>query len=404
MGRGGGKSGGGMSRGGSRGFSSSRSSSGSSRGGSSFGSSGRGGGSLFGGSSRRTSPPPSSKRNPSSSRRTPPPPPGRMPPPPPRPRRYRTYGPTTVFVDTSGRRRTAGTEDATYRRSAGNAEDEAYRRSAAGTGTSGYSGKKKAGIPGWYKVLCIFMAVVVISLLVAAANARSAAQGNVTREKLGADACISTDKLIDDELDWITDMGTVKKGMDYFYDKTGVQPYLLICDNMDGKGEEITDDEAEGYLRDLYDSMYSDEGHMIFAFLEYEPSEYITFLYTGRSADSVIDADARGIFLDNADRYYTDTSLPDEEFFAKTFRSSADTIMEDAAGNAKSALTYVIASIVLVVIMVCGLICFKIAEQKRREAEEMRQILNTPVGSTEYSPEEEDLINKYSDENQGGNN
>ena len=55
-------------------------------------------------------------------------------------------------------------------------------------------------------------------------------------------------------------------------------------------------------------------------------------------------------------------------------------------------------------LMAAGLIFFKAAQQKRREAEEMRKILETPVGDMGYSPEEEDLIHKYSDENQGGNN
>ncbi|MGN0658003.1 MAG: hypothetical protein ACI4LA_00215 [Emergencia sp.] len=357
MGRGGGRSGGGgMSRGGSRGFSSSRSSSGSSRGGSSFG-----------GSSGRSASSPG--RSPSHRTKT----------------AGTVFRPTTVFIG-SGRR------NSTY-----------------GGGTSGgqqkpYPPKKKRGIPGWYKFLCIVMTLVVIFLLFSAVHARNAAADTVTREKLGAEACISTDQVIDDQLGWLTDKGTVRSAISYFYDKTGVQPYLLLCDNLNGKGGEITDAEAESFLEELYDSLYSDEGHMIFVFMEYESSEYVTFLYTGRSADSVMDADARGIFLDNADRYYTDSSLSDEEYFAKIFRASADTIMEDAAGNARSALIYVVLSVVILVVMAAGLILFKSAEQKRREAEEMRKILETPVGGTGYSPEEEELINKYSDENQGGNN
>ena len=66
---------------------------------------------------------------------------------------------------------------------------------------------------------------------------------------------------------------------------------------------------------------------MIFVFMEYEESEYITFLYTGEDADSLMDEEAKEIFLTNADRYYTDSSLSDEEYFAKIFRDSADDIM-----------------------------------------------------------------------------
>lgn len=380
MGRGGGSrggGGGGMSRGGGRGFSSGRSSSGGShRGGASFsGSSGRGGG-MPHGSMGNT--PPRGPRGPMV--------------PPPRPRRYGpVFRPTTIFVSSGRNRNTANTGSLnTGNAYTGNHAEPTYQNE-----------KKKKGIPGWYKGLCVLMAIIVLFLLVSAGKARSAAQDSKTREKLGPEACISTDQVMDDQLGWITDTKTVEDGMDYFYDKTGVQPYLLICGEMDGKTGDITDDEAESYLESLYNSLYEDEGHMIFVFMEYADSQYVTFLYTGRSADSVMDADARGIFLDNADQYYTDSSLSDEEYFAKIFKASADTVMADVAGNARSALVYVIISIVILIILVIGLIYFKTAEQKRKEAEEMRKILETPVGSTGNSPEEEDLINKYS--NQGGN-
>lgn len=147
------------------------------------------------------------------------------------------------------------------------------------------------------------------------------------RAKLAPEACVRSDRVLEDLLDWLSDTEEVTNAMDYFYDKTGIQPYLLICDSMDGKGGEITDAEAEEFLDRRYTSLYSDEGHMIFVFMEYEESEYITFLYTGRDADVLMDGEAKEIFLTNADRYYTDSSLSDEAYFAKIFRDSADEIM-----------------------------------------------------------------------------
>lgn len=147
------------------------------------------------------------------------------------------------------------------------------------------------------------------------------------RSKLAAEACVRSDKVLEDSLDWLSDVKEVTDAIDYFYDKTGIQPYLLICDRIDGKGGEITDDEAKDYLERLYTSLYEDEGHMIFVFMEYEESEYITFLYTGAEADSLMDGEGKEIFLTNADRYYTDSSLSDEAYFAKIFRDSADDLM-----------------------------------------------------------------------------
>lgn len=227
--------------------------------------------------------------------------------------------------------------------------------------------------------------------MVAAGMARHNAANTVTREKLPESACISTNHWIDDEVDWLSDTITVENAMRYFYMKTGVQPYLLITDNIDGKGGKITDAEAEQALKAIYDRLYDDEGHMIFAFMEYADSEYITWIYTGRSADSVIDADAREIILHNADRFYTDSSLSDDEFFAKVFKKSADTIMQDSSGDAMAATIYTIISVIILVLMAGGLIVFKLREQRMKEREQIKQVLNTNIGSADI----QDLEEKY---------
>lgn len=243
----------------------------------------------------------------------------------------------------------------------------------------------------------VLMAIMVIfsaMLFWNAAQARSDAAGHPVREKLAESACITEDVWIDDSLDWLGNDTSVREAMKYFQDKTGIQPYLLITDNLDGKGGEITDKEAETYLAGLYDSLYSDEGHMIFTFMEYAPSQYITYLYTGTAADSVMDADARNLFLDCADRYYADSSLSDAEFFEKVFEKAADQIMEDTAGHARAAVLYAVCGAAVLLVMAAGLILFKIQEKKAAEAETLKKILDTPVG---LSSEEEELKNKYSE-------
>ena len=214
------------------------------------------------------------------------------------------------------------------------------------------------------------------------------------REKLAESACITEDVWINDSLDWLGNDTSVRKAMKYFQEKTGIQPYLFITDNLDGKGGEITDKEAETYLADLYDSLYSDEGHMIFTFMEYAPSQNVTYLYTGTAADSVMDTDARNLFLDCADRYYADSSLSDAEFFEKVFVKAADQIMEDTAGHARAAVLYAVCGAAVLLVMAAGLILFKIQEKKAAEAETLKKILDTPVG---LSSEEEELKNKYSE-------
>lgn len=264
---------------------------------------------------------------------------------------------------------------------------------ARANGETAATRRRESWLPGWYVILMAVTAAVMILLLFQAASARSAAVGSVTREKLPASACVSSDQWLDDELDWITDQKTVTDAMQYFYDRTGVQPYLLIDDELAGKGESLTDAEAEDALVNLYDSLYRDDGHMIFAFIEYAPSEYLAYVYTGLAADSVVDANARGVFLGNVDRYYSDSSLTDEEFFAAVFRKTADTIMEDASGEASAATAYAVLCAALFIVMVGGLFLFKRREQRLREKDQLKEILSAPISS----PEEQELEKKYGD-------
>ncbi|MCD8083277.1 MAG: hypothetical protein LUE86_07215 [Clostridiales bacterium] len=391
MGRGGGSGGGrsgGFSSGGGRGFSS-RSSGGSFGGSSGRSSSGRGGG--MNGMSRS-----GGARGGAGMGRTPGYGRGPVPPPPPpRPRR-RTIWP--VFFP-FGRTYYGGAYQ-TYRSGSDAASTAGNTTQAGGDGT--YTpppygeptyGEKRGGIPGWYKFLSVIMLIVAVLLLWNAARASSASKNaGVAREKLDSSACTLSGQWIGDELDGFRDTRTVTDAMQYFYDETGVQPYLLICDNMDGAGGQITDSQAETYLSDLYDSLYGDEGHMIFAFMEYQTSRYLTYVYTGTAADTVMDETARDTFLNIADRYYTDQSLSDEEYFAKIFTEAADTIMADPGAKSRSAMIYALAAVAILVIMTVGLIAFKIQEKKVEEARELRDIIDTPIPK---SPEEEELERKY---------
>lgn len=95
-----------------------------------------------------------------------------------------------------------------------------------------------------YKLPAIVAAIALAACLILGMLAVSAKETK-PREKLWDSACISSDSWIDARLGWLADIGQVTDAMRYFYGKTGVQPYLFICDSLDGKGGESTDGEAE---------------------------------------------------------------------------------------------------------------------------------------------------------------
>lgn len=147
-----------------------------------------------------------------------------------------------------------------------------------------------------------------------------------TRDQLAADACIESDQWIDDQAGWLDDQQSVVDAMRSFYEQTGIQPYLVIADSIDGNKNYATGD-AEQYLRERYDELYDDDGHLILLFCEPYENEYDPYLLVGTAAQQVVDTDGENIIYEAIDRWYTDKSLTDDEYFARIFVASANALM-----------------------------------------------------------------------------
>lgn len=212
------------------------------------------------------------------------------------------------------------------------------------------------------------------------------------RKPLSAAACVESDQWYDDQIDWITDGTQMVQGLKTFYKATGVQPYVIITDSVNGKGADLTDDEAEAYMQERYDSLFADEGHLIFLFMEYESSVYKEYLYLGNQASSVIDREAQEIIYDYADYYYT-SDLDDNHFFSTVFEKSAERVMRKTTTSEDILINLVKAICVMVIISVIGFIVVKRKKYAAREAEEKRRILETPIENLTDT----DLKNKYKD-------
>ena len=97
-------------------------------------------------------------------------------------------------------------------------------------------------------------------------------RSTIQREALPAEKCKAIDKWFQDDWgDWINEKyedESLQYGLEYFYKKTGVQPYLWIM------GEEGKDYMSEGSIEELAEETYKemfgdDEGHVLVVFREY---------------------------------------------------------------------------------------------------------------------------------------
>ncbi len=119
----------------------------------------------------------------------------------------------------------------------------------------------------------------------------------------------------------------VEAALAHFYEKTGVQPYLLILNEIDGDKKPGL--KAVGtYLTDRYIELFgTDEGHYIFLYLAHEDTSYTLYYIPGLDAMTVVDDEVSEILLDCVEWYYQ-TAASYNEMFAKAFVHTADAIID----------------------------------------------------------------------------
>ena len=188
--------------------------------------------------------------------------------------------------------------------------------------------------------------------------------------------------------DWIHNPAKLEAGMKNFYKETGVQPYLYLTDSLDGNYNP-SNAEAEAFAQKLYDSLFDDEAHLLLIFMEDE-GRYHSWCLTGTQADSVIDNEAREILLDLIDRYYY-SDLDEDEMFSQAFDDAGKRIMTVTRSPWVSVLIVVG---VLGVVIVLFIWWRKAKAQKAKEAQQVEDILNTPL-ETFGDTEAENLAKKY---------
>ena len=218
------------------------------------------------------------------------------------------------------------------------------------------------------------------------------------REKLPADAVTKTDWYTDADGDWVHNPSRLTSGLERFYDKTGVQPYVYILPN----GTTTSTQELQQRAETLYDELFQDEGHFLLVFCDDGNGSFACGYTVGTAASAVMDSEALGILADELDYAYNNAAS-DEEVFSDAFERTAERIMSAAEDEAAGQSLLVVGGVVVAVLVVGGVALVVARRRKAAKAEEkkrMEEILNTPL--EQFGDKEvEDLADKYEDEEDG---
>lgn len=183
---------------------------------------------------------------------------------------------------------------------------------------------------------------------------------------------------IEDELGWIENTGRLSRDLQEFYDKTGVQPYIV----MKSYDPSLTsNEEKEAYTQQWYEEHIDNEYTFLYMYFEEESDDeigYMTYV-NGKAVSSVMDAEAVNIFWTYIDRYWVDESLSMDQVFEKTFDSTSNTIMEKSKTK-QDVMWMTVLVVGIIALAVAGIVFFRMkAKREREKAKEAADILNAPL-------------------------
>ena len=245
------------------------------------------------------------------------------------------------------------------------------------------------------RVLMPYISVLVIILVVwifLFANNNKALKSTIDRKPLTGVQAYNNECVID-EIDYVENVPRLASNLKYFYDATGVQPYVYFK----AYDASLTTDEMKlQWAKEYYDThINQDNGFLYIYFGEQDVDNDVGYMcyMNGTQTASVMDSEAVEIFWGYIDRYWT-TDMSTVEVITNAFSSTSDTIMASTTAT-KGAIKAVAILLTVVVIGVVIIVVIKLKHKRaREEAAETERILNTDIKDL-ASQEVEELAKKY---------
>ena len=198
-------------------------------------------------------------------------------------------------------------------------------------------------------------------------------KSTIQRRALPSDQCVKTDNWYQNDAGWIIgpdEEDRLINGMEYFYKKTGVQPFLWtshIYDEINEAGSPRDMDKMkEEILANKYEELFmSDGGHILIALSGSKifPSSYYWACYPGENAKmQVMDEEAVQILMDCLSFMFEQDIAHPGLSIGNGFVKAADTMMMD-----QTFISYALAIVVVAVLIFITVICISSIRRSGKE-------------------------------------
>ena len=260
-------------------------------------------------------------------------------------------------------------------------------------------GYRHSYISSWLTMIIFIIILITIAIPFIKSTSNTNIPKNTT-QRVALSGVVSKTDWYEDNIGWITSKNTLITGLEDFYKKTGIQPYVLFVPYSTEywNGSNINATKADAYLEEVYSEKFKDEGHFIFAYFQCKNDSKSEmdgeFRYlSGYSADTIMDSEAISILWGYFEKNYYNTSLSIEKMISNTFSETAESIMSKPTNGWDFAKVLIIA-IVIILIIVFIYKMIKGKHQREKEKEEFTEkILEKPLET--FGTDTSELEKKY---------
>lgn len=263
---------------------------------------------------------------------------------------------------------------------------------------SGGYGYGHSSSSSWVSILVFFIIIMIIVIPIIQKDSVKIPKN--TTQRVVLNGVVSKTDWYEDNIGWITSKNTLISGLEEFYKKTGIQPYVLFVPYSAEywNGNDINATKADEYLEEVYSQKFKDEAHFIFAYFQCKNDSKSEmdgeFRYlSGYSADTIMDNEAISILWGYFEKNYYNTSLSIEKMISNTFTETAKSIMSKPTNVWDFAIILIIV-IVIILIIVFVYKMVKSKHQREKEKEEFTEkILEKPLET--FGTDTSELEKKY---------
>ena len=174
-------------------------------------------------------------------------------------------------------------------------------------------------------ILLLFFSLFFSTMTSVRSNGSSVSASTRNREKLDAGLSYDSNCIVD-EIGWFESVSRTGQQLKTFYDKTGVQPFIVL---LKYHPELVTESQMEEYAQKYYEEHIDNEATFLYMYFAGEDQDndvgYMCYV-NGKQVDSVMDSEAVDIFWGYLDRDWHSTMSTDA-LFENAFAKTAETIM-----------------------------------------------------------------------------